>query len=252
LFTNNGVPATGLTPAISGYNVSTDGLVFNDTMTEMPQGAYKYDFAAYDDSVDYSFIADGGATLADIDRWQSGSNDIGQVTNQNDGISAAQTVQFAEIVTHANAVSAEQTTQYTDLTNQADSISADQTAQYSNLYNQADAISADHTAQFNSLDAQADSISAAQTIQYSNLYNQADSISAVHTSELAIIAGLAQRNQRITHCAYGLSGELLSATLSIYGSKANAESQSSALTTFALSATYDGDINMTDYLVVEN
>jgi hypothetical protein len=179
-FTSEGIPQTGLTPSISGYRLDTDALVFNGLMSHISQGMYKYDFSTYDDSLDYTFIADGGATLSDIDRWQYGSNDIGQVTNQNDAISAD------------------------------------------------------------------------QTIQYTNLYNQANSISASHTSELAIIAGLVQRNQRITNCVYGSSGELETATLSIYGSKSNAETQTSPIKTFSLSATYNGSGEMTDYLVVQN
>jgi len=71
------------------------------------------------------------------------------------------------------------------------------------------------------------------------------------TSELEIIAGLVQRNQRITNCTYGSNGELLSATLTIYPSAADAESESDAITSFDLTATYDGNGNMTDYLVKE-
>jgi hypothetical protein len=71
------------------------------------------------------------------------------------------------------------------------------------------------------------------------------------TSELEIIAGLVQRNQRITNCTYGSNGELLSATLTIYPSAAYAEAESDAITSFSLTATYDGSGNMTDYLVKE-
>jgi hypothetical protein len=68
---------------------------------------------------------------------------------------------------------------------------------------------------------------------------------------LEIIAGLVQRNQRITNCTYGSNGELLSATLTIYPSATDAEAESNAITSFGLTATYDGNGNMTDYLVKE-
>ena len=72
------------------------------------------------------------------------------------------------------------------------------------------------------------------------------------TSELEIIAGLVQRNQRITNCTYGSNGELLSATLTIYSSASDADAESDPITSFSLTATYDSNGNMTDYLVKEN
>jgi len=43
-------------------------MVFGD-MSHVSNGLYKYDFAAYDDSIDYVFQADGGATLGNSDRY---------------------------------------------------------------------------------------------------------------------------------------------------------------------------------------
>ena len=150
-FTNRGTPATGLTPSISGWDLSDDSLQFSGTMSETPGGIYKWDFSNYNHNVDYSFLVDGGDTLDEADRWQWGGNDLAQVT-----------------------------------------------------------------------------------------------------SELEIIAGLVQRNQRITNCTYGTAGELLSATLTIYPSAAYADAETNAITSFNLTATYDGNGNMTDYLVKEN
>ena len=150
-FTNRGTPAIGLTPSISGWDLSDNSLQFNGTMTETPGGIYKYDFSSYNHNVDYSFLVDGGDTLDEADRWQWGGNDLAQVT-----------------------------------------------------------------------------------------------------SELEIIAGLVQRNQRITNCTYGTAGELLSATLTIYPSAAYADAEPNEITSFNLTATYDGSGNMTDYLVKEN
>lgn len=150
-FTNRGTPATGLTPSISGWDLSDDTLQFNETMSETPGGIYKWDFSNYNHNVDYSFLVDGGDTLDEADRWQWGGNELGEVM-----------------------------------------------------------------------------------------------------SELEIIAGLVQRNQRITNCTYGTAGELLSATLTIYQNSTDATNQNNPITSFSLTATYDGNGNMTDYLVKEN
>jgi len=140
--------------------VDTDAVVTSGSMVHVSNGLYKYEFTAYDDSIDYVFQADGGITLPTTERYQFGNNEIGQVTSQ------------------------------------------------------------------------------------------ADAISANHASELAIIAGLVQRNQRIKNCTYGSSGELLSATLSIYPSAIDAIAETSPIKQFSLSATYSGN-NMIDYLVKE-
>ena len=160
-FTNGGIPATGLTPSLSGWRVDTNALVTSGNMTHVSNGLYKYEFSAYDDSIDYIFQADGGATLADMDRYQFGNNEIGQVTSQ------------------------------------------------------------------------------------------ADSISAAHTTELAIIAGLVQRNQRITDTVYDANKNLITATLKIYSSAADAYDQVNEITQFRLDAVYNPDGTMSDYMVRE-
>jgi hypothetical protein len=80
---------------------------------------------------------------------------------------------------------------------------------------------------------------------------QANSISGALNSELAVIAGLVQRNQRITNAAYDANNNLLSATLSIYSSAADANSQTNPIKQFGLVATYNGSNQMTDYKVTE-
>jgi len=163
LFTINGNPATTLTPSLTGWRIDTDAIVTSGNMAHIANGLYKYSFSAYDDSIDYVFMADGGISLSASSegRYQFGNNEVGQITNQ------------------------------------------------------------------------------------------ADSISAVHASELAIIAGLVQRNQRITNCTYDGSNNLLSATLSIYSSASDAESQTSPIKQFSVNATYNGSNQMTDYKVKE-
>jgi len=62
---------------------------------------------------------------------------------------------------------------------------------------------------------------------------------------------LVQRNQRIKHCSYGSSGELLAATMSIYSSASDAVAETSPIKQFSLSAVYNVGGEMTDYLVKE-
>jgi len=69
-FTDSGVPKTGLSPTIRIRDLSDDTLVVTDAaMTEVGDGCYKYDFAAYDSTKDYSIRCDGTATLSNIDRY---------------------------------------------------------------------------------------------------------------------------------------------------------------------------------------
>lgn len=84
-FTSSGVPALGLTPTIRIWALNqgspqTDVLVVGGGsplafMSETGDGLYKYNFAAYDPFTDYAFRADGGAGLADVDRYAFGATE---------------------------------------------------------------------------------------------------------------------------------------------------------------------------------
>lgn len=75
-FQDAGSPATGLSPAITVYDLSDNSVVVNaQAMSEVANGIYKYDFAGYDKTTDYAIYVDGGATLDDVDRYQYGSNE---------------------------------------------------------------------------------------------------------------------------------------------------------------------------------
>lgn len=163
LFTNNGTPATSLTPSLTGWRIDTDAIVTSGDMIHIANGLYKYSFPNYDDSIDYVFMADGGISLSSAPegRYQFGNNEIGQVTNQSDSISAAL------------------------------------------------------------------------------------------NSELTIIAGLVQRNQRITNCIYDANGNLLSSILSIYPSATDAQNETNVIKQFELIAIYNISNQLEDYLVKE-
>jgi len=69
IFTELGVPKTGLTPTITIYRLDTDALVVNGVaMAEVGAGQYKYDFTAWDSAVDYSCICDS-VTLTGSERY---------------------------------------------------------------------------------------------------------------------------------------------------------------------------------------
>ncbi len=75
-FTNSGVPETGLSPTIRIRNVSTGALVVtDDSMTEVGDGFYNYDFTGYDATIDYSIRSDGGVSLADAERYSYAGNE---------------------------------------------------------------------------------------------------------------------------------------------------------------------------------
>ena len=69
IFTELGVPKTGLTPLAYIYRLDTDALVVNGVaMSEVGNGQYKYSFTAWDSAVDYSVIVDS-ITLSGSERY---------------------------------------------------------------------------------------------------------------------------------------------------------------------------------------
>lgn len=75
-FSNNGSPATGLSPTVRIRDVSDGSLVVTDAaMTEVGDGFYKYLFSSYNITKAYVIRADGTATLANTDRYVVMSNE---------------------------------------------------------------------------------------------------------------------------------------------------------------------------------
>lgn len=82
-FEDQGVPATGLTPSIDIYRVDTGAQVVTaQSMTELAGGWYKYDYTGYTDTLDYVAVADGGATLSNVDRYKAASNEVKAATDE--------------------------------------------------------------------------------------------------------------------------------------------------------------------------
>ena len=75
-FTNQGIPATGLTPIIRIRDVSDGSLLVTDaSMTEVGDGHYKYNFAAYDAKAEYAIRCDGGVILPSSERFTYAGNE---------------------------------------------------------------------------------------------------------------------------------------------------------------------------------
>lgn len=90
-FTKNSTPATGLTPTIRIRDLSDNSLVVTDAvMTEVGDGAYKYNFIAYSYTVEYSIRCDGGITLSGSERFTFGGNDNFYNDTENAVLDASQ------------------------------------------------------------------------------------------------------------------------------------------------------------------
>lgn len=78
--TNEGSPATGLSPTVRIRKVSDGTLVVTDgAMTELGDGFYKYAFTSYDAGTDYVIRIDGTATLSAGDRYHAATNLLNNV-----------------------------------------------------------------------------------------------------------------------------------------------------------------------------
>lgn len=95
LFRSAGAPALGLTPTIRIWAINvgspqTDVLVVGGSpeaaMTEVGDGFYKYNFTGYDPRQDYVFRADGGASLADSERYCEGGTECADPEEVADGV----------------------------------------------------------------------------------------------------------------------------------------------------------------------
>ena len=78
-FSDQGIPKTGLTPTIDVWKDDATHIINAQVMTEIAGGFYKYNYVAYDETVNYCIRADGGAGLQDNDRYMLTTNDLGDI-----------------------------------------------------------------------------------------------------------------------------------------------------------------------------
>lgn len=80
-FTSSGVPATGLSPLLTSWELDGTVALNAVAMTESGGGFYYYGFGSpYTPAEDFLFRADGGATLSNADRYVYSSNEVDQVS----------------------------------------------------------------------------------------------------------------------------------------------------------------------------
>lgn len=84
-FTESGSPKTGLLPTINGWESDGTQVLTDEAMSEVGGGFYLYNFSSYDETKDYFFLADGGATLIGYDRYVPATSDqTGQISDIRD------------------------------------------------------------------------------------------------------------------------------------------------------------------------
>lgn len=81
-FSNEWVPATGLSPTVNIWLRDGTHKVTNGACRELAGGFYYYNFDAYSPDKQYLYLFDGTATLGDSDRYNSGANDLDAYTNK--------------------------------------------------------------------------------------------------------------------------------------------------------------------------
>lgn len=94
-FTDNGTPKTGLSPQISIYEVTTSGtlIISSETMFEIGNGGYAYNFLTYNELTDYYIVVDGGTTLLNpYDRYGFGVNDSNSISDLELHLATAENV----------------------------------------------------------------------------------------------------------------------------------------------------------------
>ena len=107
-FTNNGIPATGLSPTIRIREVVLGNLVVTDaSMTEVGDGWYQYNFTSYDKDIDYVIRCDGGVLLSASERYTYAGNenyidDINETVSQN---VSASNLEITDISTNITNIS---------------------------------------------------------------------------------------------------------------------------------------------------
>ena len=73
-FTDSGVPKTGLFPTVNAWKSDGTLVIDKQVMLERAGGFYDYDFVGYNNSENYTFVADAGSSLFNYDRYVYGTN----------------------------------------------------------------------------------------------------------------------------------------------------------------------------------
>ncbi len=88
-------------------------------------------------------------------------------------------------------------------------------------------------------------------VQKSDINDIQDSLDSLAT-KLCQVLGLSQSNYRLTNQVYNSNACLTSATISIYNSASDTNSQINPIATYSIVAVYNANNELTDYKVTEN
>jgi hypothetical protein len=114
-FTDEGSPKTGLTPTIKIRDVSNGSLLINgSSMSEVGDGFYRYNYAAYDSEKDYAVVCDGGISLNDADRYVYAGNE-NYVDDISSGVWAEELNSYTVSGTSGNAGNAQMLAVYDNM-----------------------------------------------------------------------------------------------------------------------------------------
>lgn len=80
-FTENSLPAVGLSPIINAWTMNGTQVITSEIMTEIAGGFYVYDFSGYDFKEDYVFRAED-SSLPVGERYVIASNETDSLSNQ--------------------------------------------------------------------------------------------------------------------------------------------------------------------------
>lgn len=79
-FSDQGSPATGLSPVVSVIDLSDDSKpVDGQAMDEIAEGFYKYDYEGYSDVKSYAILCDGGSSLSGTNRYSIGTRLVSNI-----------------------------------------------------------------------------------------------------------------------------------------------------------------------------
>lgn len=235
-FTNSGTPATGLSPTITIWKVSDNSVLVNAAaMTEIAGGFYKYDYGAYDPTVDVVARADGGATLSGYDRYPPGI--------PRDDIEIADKVPDNYFM--GSSVSTDKDDEIDDIKTVTD-----------NLPNSGALTDIDGG--INNIEAKLPTNYIMGSSDQSDKDDEIDAIKAktdnLPTDTEALLnqmLGLADKNSYIDNWSFDGSSRMTGCRKRVYDSKTNAEAHGATglLYTFTITVSYSGD-DIASYLVV--
>jgi len=225
-FSNNGVPATSLIiPTIKIREIPIGTLLVNgDSMTEIGDGFYSYDFVDYDLTKDYAIICDGTSTLNDADRYVYAGNEnyINDIENSN-------------LSTQILGVSA----QNVEISN---TLTLIPTASALAIDDIADAVWNQPTSANNGINTFGNSVN--------NINNTTESIYISVTENqnyLKRIVGLSHENIFIDNPIYDGDGNLTSARLRIYSTPGDVGTDLNIIGEYQISAPGDGPGRFTSW-----